>query len=166
MTRIKNIAIAGLAALGLTLAPVPAAADSEDVAKVLLGLAAVGLIAKAAKDRNDRNDRAVQWYDGSRNDRHGNRTIEGTILRPNDWRSDQSAKKKYKRRALPERCLRIVDTDRRDRLAYERRCLNRNYKHASSLPRDCQVRVRTNRGVQVVYGARCLARDGWRVASR
>ncbi len=166
MTRIKNIAIAGLAALGLSLAPLPAAAeDRDDVAKALLGLAAIGLIAKAARDRDDRNDRAVQWQNNSGN-WQSNRTIEGRILRPNDWRDGQSAKKKYKRRALPQSCLRIVDTNRRDRLAYERRCLNRNYQHASRLPRDCQVRVRTNRGVQVVYGARCLARDGWRVASR
>lgn len=169
MTRIKNLAISSLAVLGLTLTPMPAAADTEDVAKLLAGLAVLGIIAKSVDDRNDRNDGVTNRFRLS-NRAYDNRrnapVIRGEILRPGEFNLKKSKSPKYKRRPLPDRCLRLIDTSRRDRLAYSRGCLNRNYKFANRLPRDCQRLIRTNRGVRTVYGARCLARDGWRVARR
>lgn len=168
MTRIRNLFVAGLAALGLTLTPVPAAADGEDLAKALAGLAVLGLIAKAVDDRNDR--RKARAAEVSRlntfDDRRGTRIIGGELRRPGEAHRRGHGSARYKSVALPDRCLRLLDTDRRDRLVYARHCLNRNYRHANRLPERCEWQVRTDRGLRTVYGARCLARDGWQVARR
>ena len=168
MTRIKNLFVAGLAALGLTLTPVPAAADGEDIAKALAGLAILGLIAKSIDDRNDR--KKANAAEVSRlntfDDRRGTRIIGGELRRPGEAHRRSNRPAKYKRHALPDRCLRLLETDRRDRLVYTRHCLNRNYRHANRLPDHCERKVRTDRGLRTVYGARCLARDGWQVARR
>jgi len=86
------------------------------------------------------------------------------LRRPGDFsaRVDQG----FKRRPLPDQCLRIVDTRRGDRLVYGERCLNRTYRHADKLPTACTRYIRTNRGLRPVFGARCLAGDGWQVARR
>lgn len=168
MTRMKNLTIAAFTALGLTLAPAQVSADAEDVAKVVVGVAVLGLIAKSISDRNDRQDQTVTTTQFGRvnslDDRSGTRIIRGNIRRPGDVQRNKVAK--FKRRALPEQCLQILDTARRDRLVYSQRCVNRNYKYASRLPENCLRQVRTNRGSRTVYLARCLSRDGWRVASR
>ncbi len=168
MTRFKNLTIAAFTALGITLSPVPAAADGQDIAKVIAGIAVLGLIAKAAEDRRDRRKEAVTSSQFGRIDsldnRRGTRIIEGDIRRPGEFKRKSVGK--FKRRALPERCLRIVETNRRDRLVYTRGCLKRHYEHTSRLPQNCVRQIRTDRGLRTVYGARCLARDGWRVARR
>ena len=147
----------------------PAAADGEDIAKVVAGLAVLGILANSIDDRNDRQARSSQRIyrqDQAFNTRRDAPVIRGEIRHPNQkkWNSAKTAK--YKRRPLPDRCLRIIDTHRRDRLAYSPQCLKRSYKFANRLPRDCKQLVRTNRGVRAVYMARCLQRDGWRVARR
>jgi hypothetical protein len=168
MTRIKNIAIAAVTALGLTMAPAQVSADAEDVAKVVAGVAILGLIAKSINDRDDRQSQSVTTTQFSRvnslDDRRGTRIIRGNIKRHSAIKGKSG--KKYKRAALPQRCLRILDTSRRDRLVYPQRCLTQNYRYANRLPETCQRQVRTNRGIRNVYLARCLARDGWRVARR
>ncbi len=168
MIRIAKTAIAGLTALSLSLAPVPAVADpdGEDIARVLAGLAVLGIIAAAANDRNDRKKRnaARQAHSG----RHGSiehglphRVIEGDIRRPGERAPKGN---RFRRAALPDRCLRIVSTSRGDRAVYGARCLQRNYVHVNHLPDRCRLQVRTNNRTRIVYGARCLQRDGWRVA--
>lgn len=168
-----------LAAAGIAFAPGPAAAaDGDDIAKIIAGIAVAGIIAKTIDDRNDRKKsraaaaefpRFGRGDDSYRDDRFhdGRRVIEGTI-RP--YREDQKkgpkANRGYKKLALPERCLVTVDTARGSRLAYGSRCLERRYKFASKLPASCETVVRTPRGFRTVYGARCLRRDGWRVVSR
>ena len=167
MTRIKSLTVAAIAAFGISLTPVPAAADSSDVAKVIAGLAVLGIIAKAADDRRDRKRAAAaqsrnDWYSIEDGRRRG--VLDGEL------RSVDKPKKQrwtgIKRQPLPDRCLRIADTNRRDRLVYTRHCLKRNYKYVNRLPDACERQIRTSRGLRTVYGARCLARDGWRVASR
>ena len=173
MNRFATFAAAALAATGISLAPAPAAADSDDIAKIIAGLAVAGIIAKAIDDRNDRK-RSATASDfgrfGDRNDHYydGRRTIDGTI-RPyhrDDRRKGPKFGRGYKKRALPERCLLRVKTSHGSHLAYGQRCLNRNYKFASKLPERCETVVRTRRGFRTVFGARCLRRDGWRVARR
>ncbi len=169
MTRFAKLSLSLATALSLALAPVPAAAepDGEDIARVLAGLAILGIIAKAASDNDDdrrrTRARSATRY-GSIDDYRDRRVIEGEIIN-RDYRKTPKGKG-YKKAKLPDRCLRIIDTARGDRLVYGARCLNRNYRHASKLPQRCERLVRTNRGVRTVYATRCLARDGWRVARR
>ena len=174
MTSIAKLAISAATALGLAVAPIPAAADTEDVAKVLAGIAVLGIIAKAAENRSERNEaRRVEIDDRSRygrfgsiDDRHDRSVIDGD-LRRYDERSTRQGKGYKKNNPLPQRCLFVLDADRgRDRLVYGQRCLERSYKFASKLPDRCRQIVRTDHGRRVVYGSRCLAGEGWRVARR
>lgn len=173
MNRFSTFAAAALAATGIALAPSPApAANGEDIAKIIAGIAVAGIIAKAIDDRNDRKQtsRAATAKDFGRfgSTQDGRRSIEGKV-RP--YHRDDEERwprfgKGFKNQALPEQCLVRVETGRGDRLAYGARCLDRRYKFANKLPRSCETVVRTPRGFREVYGARCLARDGWRVAGR
>lgn len=170
MTRFTSFAAAAVAALGIALAPAPATADSSDIAKVLGGLAVLGIIAKAVDDRKDRKKAAraqsqqntYSW--NNLDDRRGTRIIDGELRRVDRGRQGNQAF--FRDRPLPDRCLRLVDTNRNDRLAYAKRCLNKRYEFVSQLPTFCQRQVRTSNGLRTIYGARCLARDGWKVASR
>ncbi len=175
MTSIAKLAVTAATALGIAISPVPAAADGEDVAKVLAGIAILGILAKAADDRKDRRAaETVKVHDawpertrfGSIDQPYDGRTVRGELRRPDEARRGKVTGYK-KKNPLPDRCLLVLDADRgRDRLVYGQRCLERSYKFARKLPEHCQTLVRTDRGRRVVYGARCLARDGWRVARR
>jgi len=175
MTSIAKLAVSVATALGIAVAPVPAAADTEDVAKVLAGIAVLGIIAKAVDDRNDRRSAETvtssdAWSDrtrfGSIDQPYDGRTVRGELRRPDDLRHGKVTGYK-KNDPLPDRCLLVLDADRgRDRLVYGQRCLERSYKFANKLPEQCQTLVRTDNGRRVVYGAQCLAQDGWRVARR
>ncbi len=171
MTRFAKLALSGLTALSLTLAPLPAAAapDGEDVLKTLAGLAVLGIIANELNDRDrkrtTRRSSSTRVYDPYRSieGHRSPRVIEGEIRRPGGNKGNKHGVRKAR---LPDRCLRIVETSRGDRLVYGQRCLSRNYKHARHLPDRCRVTVRTENRIRPAYGARCLARDGWRVAGR
>ncbi len=159
---IASIALAGSLAI-----PAPAAADSDDFARALAGIAAIAIIAKAIDNRRDRKRSSTYSTGnlGSYEHYDGRRTIDGTIHRY-DNRHGRKARRGFKKHALPRNCLRVVETSRGDRLAYGARCVNRNFKFASKLPDRCETAVRTRRGFRTVYGARCLRRDGWNVARR
>lgn len=169
MKRITPLTLAIAAAFGIALAPAPAAADNNDVAKIIAGLAIAGIVAKAIDDRKDRkaaNNAQIFQHDRFRSfdePRRG-RIVDGTLRHRDQPRLGTN--RGYKRYALPDQCLRILNTARGDRRVYGNRCLQRNYTFANKLPRDCAIRVRTDRGTRVVYGSRCLSRDGWRVAGR
>lgn len=169
MKRITPFTLAIAAAFGIALTPAPAAADRDDVAKIIAGLAIAGIVAKAIDDRNDRKSShrtqsiVRDSFDSVDKPRHG-RIVDGTLRHRDQPRI--RANRGYKRYALPDQCLRILSTARGDRRVYANRCLKRNYKFANKLPRDCAIQVRTDRGTRVVYGSRCLSRDGWRVAGR
>lgn len=174
MNRIASIAAAAFAAAGIALAPAPAsAANGDDIAKIVAGIAVAGIIAKAIDNRNDRKRAsssvsANQFPRLGSIDDHDRRVIDGRIRPYNedDFRHGPKAGRGYKQQALPEQCLLTVETGRGDRLAYGARCLDRRYRFADKLPQACETVVRTPRGFREVYGARCLARDGWRVAGR
>ena len=162
------------AILGLVLAGAavtPAQADSDDLARAVLGIATVAIIAKAIDDRNDRRKDTVPIVGASRlgsaEQSYGHNNRREIDSRAKSYnRHGPKAGRGYKKRALPQACLRVVETGRGDRLAYGARCLDRNYRFASRLPDRCETAVRTNRGVRTVFGARCLRREGWSVARR
>ncbi len=152
--------------MSLAMTPVSASAN-EDLAKVLAGLAVLGITAKIIDDRKDRRRNTVTTSRTSRFDtiEGDRRIIRGDLRRPDQNRALRNTRPARKK-PLPDRCLRILDTDRGDRFVYGERCLNRNYVYANRLPDRCERLVRTDRGLRTVYGARCLARDGWKVARR
>ncbi|SIO48384.1 hypothetical protein SAMN05444722_2530 [Rhodovulum sp. ES.010] len=130
-----------LIAGALALTPVgaaPARAD-DDLAKALLGAAALFVIVKEIEDnRKDRKKaQRVERFGG----RHAHR-------RPAP-------------RVIPARCIRRVETPNGwGRVAVER-CLNR--AGVRGLPRRCEIALR---GPRDGYGLRCLARAGYRVEGR
>ena len=168
MTRKRSLFVAAIAAIGISVTPIPAAADTSDAVKVLGGLAILGIIAKAADARRDRKRAAAAQRAEAERGIFGapldGRIIDGELRRPGDNRVHRGAG--FKKKRLPDHCVRIAETNRRDRLVYPQRCLNRNYQHANKLPEFCKRQIRTSRGLRTVFGARCLSRDGWNVATR
>ena len=118
----------------ISVSATPARAD-EDVARVLAGLALLGIIAKVVDDRNDRK--------ATRNaQRH---------VTP----------KKAKRRAVaPSRCLRDQWTHRGWRQVYGAGCMRHHAQVAP--PRQCLREARSNTGPRRFYTPRCLQKHGWR----
>lgn len=158
MKRITSITLAAATALSIAVTPAPAAADNSDLVKVLGGLLILGATAKVIEDRKDRKAKAARIQQDEYPP-----VIDGQLRNPNRAKGPKAGRG-YKRNALPQRCLRTLETSRRDRSVYGLRCLSRHYQHVSKLPEHCAIRVRTDRGIRTVFGARCLRRDGWRVA--
>lgn len=180
MTRFASFALSALTATALAITPLPAAAaDTDDIAGVIAGAVALGIIAKAIDDRNDRKKRRATEANArittqsGRVDRYGDdwrRSQGDTVVRGtlSPWRKDKGPKagRGYKSAPLPAACLRSFDNGRHTRPVYGARCLQRDFKFADKLPRACAFQVEAYRGLRTVYGARCLERDGWRVAHR
>ncbi len=157
-TLVTSAVIAGL--IGIA-SPAPVQAqDNNNVAGVIAGIVALGLLAKAIDDHNDR-DRARAAAAARANSQLSNPPRD-TWGRLGGYEDRQRARTQR----LPEQCLRRIVTDRGDRNAYSRHCLRRNYARADRLPSSCERQVQTQRGPRTVYAARCLKRNGYRVEAR
>ncbi len=180
MNRLAHMAVTAVTALGIAAAPLPVAAETNDVAKTIAGLVALGIVAKVVDDRDDRKDREQalvekrspreesRWPQFGRDDRvldDRGRWLEGDLRRYD--RRAQPVPGWKRNTPLPERCLYVLDRDRGgNRLVYSQNCLGQHFKWASRLPRDCRQYVRTRNDVVPVYSVLCLERDGWRVSRR
>jgi hypothetical protein len=146
----RKLLIASLLAAGLALAPAThalAAPDSEDYAKILLGLLAVGAIVNALENQRERE-----------------RAAERARNRPAEWRGhDRPRQGRGGDRWLPARCAFDVRTGRGWSSVFGRACLEREGVRVSRLPDRCAFDVRTERGRRVVYGEECLIDHGFRV---
>ena len=180
MTRFATFTVSALAAIGVLLSPTSAAAaDGDDIAGILAGVLAVGIIAKAIEDRNDRQQ-AHTVVEPRRKTEYGRigRIDEGSFIRGNNrvirggispWMNGEKGPKAgrgYKQHPLPASCLHRLESGRHDRQVYGAYCLRHTFKHASRLPSACAFNVKTRHGVRTVYGAHCLARSGWHAARR
>lgn len=145
-TFIASVLSIALAATSFTAAP--ARAD-EDVAKVIAGLALLGIIAHSAK-KERRHDPAPVMR---RSHRHGGHV--GTLPR----RGHKVSPRRHAKVA-PRNCQRSQWTHRGERTVYGARCLQRNAQ--AKLPRNCLRQARTNSGPQFFYTRRCLRDHGWR----
>ena len=180
MNQLARLAVTAVTALGIAAAPLPAAAETDDVAKTIAGLVALGIVAKAIDDHDDRKDREQafaekrspreesRWPQLGRDDRildDRGRWVDGDLQR-----YDRRARPVpgWKRNTpLPERCLFVLNRDHGgNRLVYEEGCLGRHFKWTSRLPKDCRQYVRTRNDVVPVYSVLCLERDGWRVTRK
>jgi len=116
----------------------PARADSEDVAKVLTGLAVLGIIAAAIDKRNEKKATRTQTH----------RPVVAPRPVP-------------VRKVAPRRCLREQWTHRGTRLVYGAKCMKR---HANANPpRTCLREADINNGPRYFYTKRCLRKRGWRI---
>lgn len=134
------IAIATAAALALSgfAAPAEARSKKNDMIKLLLGAAAVGLI---LNQMNQGKAEAVT-----------------PLPNPNDWNNRYPAVG----RSVPAECVMDVTVNGRLREVVSSRCL-REFGGASQLPADCAFDIRTNAGTRTVYGPQCLRDYGYRI---
>lgn len=117
----------------LTATSAPARAN-DDVAKIIAGLALLGIIAAAIDDDDD----------------HVARQVPHVKKRP-----------ARHRKSAPQRCLRDQWTHRGVRQVYGAGCMR---KHANvAPPRQCLRDARTNSGPRRFYTKRCLQKHGWRI---
>lgn len=168
-TFIATILAAAIAVTGFSAAPARAA-DGEDIAKALAGIAAIAIIGKAIKDSRDKDDDDKRV---SRDRHHDNdRWDRGRHDRDDRWNRDRrrghdrDRDRGHRRdaRALPGACFQRFDTNRGTVRAFGRYCLSRNYRHARSLPNHCEMNVRTRRGTVRAYEPSCLRRQGYSIA--
>lgn len=129
----------------------------------ILGLAVLGaIINEELEDRSDRRRERAKQPPPQTYQWNGDSYRDGR--RPKAHKPPRA--KDVRRYALPERCLRRVQTGRGEALVYGRRCMERNYRHVNRLPEWCERRFRTERGTRMGWAARCLRREGYHVARR
>ena len=144
-------ALAITIALGVV-APRPAQAENgEAIVGVIVGVAALALIAKAIEDnreeekaRAQRATRVDATPNSTRINRHG-----------------QHSRLYNRSRILPDQCFRTIETRSGVRRVFGQRCLQRNGVNTARLPGACAFQVRTQRGIRTVYAGRCLRQNGW-----
>ena len=136
-----SVAIAGLAA-----SAAPARADSEDIAKALAGIAALVIIGKAIEKQKDREH------------------VSRKQTYPQSYPQPRPLPHDVRRKLLPAECLFDVRTRHGHQRFFGARCLQNNYRHASSLPRACTVQIPARNGWRYGYDPRCLRQSGYRIA--
>lgn len=141
-TLIGPVLIAALAITGVTAAQ--ARAETSDLAKFLIGIAAFAAIASAIDNDANTQVSTTQTQDNY----HGVRRYDHN--------------KRYKQRyALPARCLRFFRTPRGDQRLFSARCLERKTERLAKLPKDCRRTVLTRQGRKWALAPRCLRRAGF-----
>ena len=146
---------AGLTALSLILipaAPVQAQNDNHNAGKILLGILAAGALGLAIQNN------------------HNNGKPRASVrITPRDQRAHQPQRNTHNIRRqqtvdlLPGRCFRRVETGRGGyQGVYPKRCLDRRYRDAHTLPRQCVVRIGGHNGSRRGYEASCLRDFGYR----
>lgn len=151
----KFIALIITVAVAVTGLTAPARADTDDIAKVLAGIAALAIIGKAISDHND-DDRTVT--------RHVYQTPPRYQPVPPRYVTPRPVPPAVSRYNLPRHCLRSYAINRGTIRLVEAGCLNRNYRHARSLPYACQYQFSDRRGRHTGYEPVCLRERGYRIA--
>ncbi|MFN2305423.1 MAG: hypothetical protein ABR504_00500 [Paracoccaceae bacterium] len=153
--------IAALIAFSMTLAPAPATAngiDNEDIAKIVLGLIALGAIKGAVDNRSDDDEKAA---DVDLRPRFGSEPLDrGGFVPPQGPRGD-TGRFGTGHDGLPRHCLDRVETRYGDHRLFSQRCLERDYAQARDLPRACAVRLVTDRGARRGFDPICLRDRGY-----
>ncbi|NUB46330.1 hypothetical protein GEU84_018215 [Fertoebacter nigrum] len=142
LTATLTAAAMALALTGASAAP--ARADGEDVAKIIAGIAALAIIAKAIDNKNDRKDKPV--------------AVTPTHPKPPHWGHDRP-RHDPPRYGRPHHDDDRYGNHRPDRPRYDR---PRHDIRSPELPRSCALELRTRQGqTATVYSARCLDREGF-----
>jgi hypothetical protein len=128
-----------LALAGMTAAAVPARANNDDLAKILLGATAVFIIGSAINNAG----RADTRHDDRRRDHWDERRGPGRHAVP----------------VLPRACA--ISISGHGTRYYGERCLRKSGIRAH-LPQRCERTLRTNRGQRTVYDGQCMVNAGFR----
>ncbi len=142
-----------LAITSLTATPARAA-DQEDIARLLAGLAAVAIIGQAIRNEQEKDKKKKKARKST-----SRRSYDSDGRYYDDRRYDRPRDRKL----LPPRCLRSFDTRNGTRHGFGPRCLNRHYDYAHRLPDFCLTRIRVEDGSRRIYSARCLRNEGYRL---
>ncbi len=124
-------------------------ADSDDVAKILLGATAFFVIGAALHDQNKDKNKAPRVTDKPSAQGYKPPAQPNTV-------------------ALPGRCQRSYALrDGSVHHGFSQRCLQKRYRSARPLPKSCKRSVKTRHYGRVkTYGERCLRKRGYEVAYR
>ncbi|MGB3148114.1 MAG: hypothetical protein WBA91_10215 [Paracoccaceae bacterium] len=137
------VTAAALAMATVTAQPVLAKDQTaQDISKVLLGAAIIGLILNESKKNN--------------------RSTTTSRARAVDW-DDGYSKKRIRARTVPAECLMDVRINNRLREVVSSRCM-REFGLSRGLPSVCAFDIRTSVGPRTVYGPKCLRDKGYRIA--
>lgn len=152
--RRKIIATTLAAALALTgAAATPAqAADDEDIARAIAGIAALFIIGRAISESRER-------------DRDRDPAPQVRRDRASDWTRDRLREHGF-HRLLPRECFAVQETRRGPQPYFGKRCLQRHYRWADRLPARCEIRIEGYRHDRVGYSPRCLRHAGYRMDRR
>ncbi|MCT8158500.1 hypothetical protein [Pseudoruegeria sp. SHC-113] len=127
------------------------AADSDDIAKILLGATALFVIGSAIADANDDTPRRKA-------ERPGPSPLPYTPYRDREqtWKPGKGTK------LLPTSCLATFRGKDGTYRGYSRSCLRQSYRYENQLPKQCLKKVHTFRdGKRNVYEPSCLRRYGF-----
>ncbi|HAV08941.1 MAG TPA: hypothetical protein DCX13_08695 [Rhodobacteraceae bacterium] len=162
-TFIASVLAAALAITGLSSAP--AQAGDKDLARFIMGVAAIGVIAAAVNDAN----RQERRHDDREVSRHAPAPVVIAPERNHHKPHLQPRPLPERARAavLPGQCLRQVADRRGTRNVFVAGCLERNDVRISRLPQRCELSVVGQRGYErSAFDAGCLANHGYRTARR
>lgn len=137
-----------IALAGMTAAAVPARAQNDDLAKILMGAAAVFIIGSAINNAGRAAPAPAPRHDVYRDTRREDRR--------HDDRHDRRARVP----TLPQACA--ISVSGNPAVYYGQRCLEREGLRAH-LPQRCARTMNTNRGPRTVYEGRCMADAGFRI---
>lgn len=156
----KFIALIIASAIAVTgLSAVPARAEGGDVAKVLAGLAVLAIIGVAIDKSRDDAPPAVVYAEPPR----------PTVIVPRPKVIvPRPLPHGVSRNALPETCVRNVNTDKGKRNVLSANCLDRNYAYTSALPSGCVVHHwnKNRHEFRKGYAQNCLKKHGYRIARK
>lgn len=152
-----SIAITGFSAA-------PARAD-EDVAKILGGLALLGILGAAIKHSRDKDDHTVthNYAPPPHNHSHGGHKHRGY---GRDDRHVKPLPPRVRRYDLPSQCLKYFPRYSRNHPLVGKGCLERSYGHTKALPQSCRVTFWNGKRHRTGYKPGCLNSHGYRLVRR
>lgn len=137
-----SIAITGFSAA-------PARAD-EDVAKIIAGLAVLGILGAAINRDRHRNNHVTRA------------PANPVYVHP----QPRPLPPRVARYDLPGKCLRNFPAFQNGKNLMGQKCLQKNYRHANSLPQHCRVTFWNGRHHKNAFKPQCLHRNGYRIVQR
>jgi hypothetical protein len=136
-----------IAITGFSAAPARA---GDDVAKLLAGLAVLGVLGVAISK-----------------ERRKNRTVSRNTVEPAPVHTQpRPLPPRIARYDLPGKCLRYFPAFRDGRNLVGQKCLRNNYRHVNALPQQCRVTFWNGRRHKSAFKPRCLRRNGYRIVQR
>ena len=143
--------LAPILAACLAVAPTagPVRADTDDVAKVLAGIAALYLAGRYMEQRRG------QPFEID---------IPGLAGNARAPAPTYGGHRRIAEKTLPDICRMEIERGGLYNRAYDAQCLERRLASPDLLPRSCQRPVPGARRDREIYDARCLQREGWREA--